>query len=104
MRNMALFLGNIQIFKKFPRSELYHGQEFRVCTKAIAFMNGKVCMSTRKQTSRDRPKSEPYPRLKNSKTTSKCQVPFYSTRKSKFFEKKIFEKITYSKKMDRVAR
>ena len=55
-------------------------------------------------TSRDRPKSAPYPRLKNSKTTSKCQVLFYSTRKSKFFEKKFFEKITYSKKMDRVAR
>ena len=50
-------------------------------------------------TSRDRPKSAPYPRLKNSKTTSKCQVLFYSTRKSKFFEKKFFEKITYSKKI-----
>ena len=41
-------------------------------------------------TSRDRPKSAPYPRLKNSKKTSKCQVLFYSTRKSKFFEKKFF--------------
>ena len=50
-------------------------------------------------TSRDRPKSAPYPRLKNSKKTSKCQVLFYSTRKSKFFEKKIFEKIT--QKMDK---
>ena len=49
------------------------------------------------KTSRDRPKSAPYPRLKNSKKTSKCQVLFYSTRKSKFFEKKFFEKITYSK-------
>ena len=55
-------------------------------------------------TSRGRPKSAPYPRLKNSKKTSKCQVLFYSTRKSKFFEKKFSEKITYSKKMDRVAR
>ena len=36
-------------------------------------------------TSRDRPKSAPYPRLKNSKKTSKCQVFFYSTRKSKVF-------------------
>ena len=44
-------------------------------------------------TSRDRPKSAPYPRLKNSKKTSKCQVLFYSTRKSKFFEK------TFSKKL-----
>ena len=51
-----------------------------------------------KKTSRDRPKSAPYPRLKNSKKTSKCQVLFYSTRKSKFFEKNFFEKITYSKK------
>ena len=36
--------------------------------------------------------------LKNSKKTSNCQVLFYSTRKSKFFGKKFFEKITYSKK------
>ena len=43
-------------------------------------------------TSRDRPKSAPYPRLKNSKKTSRCQVLFYSTRKSKFFEKEFFEK------------
>ena len=35
-------------------------------------------------TSRDRPKSAPYPRLKSSKKTSKCQVFFYS-RKSKIF-------------------
>ena len=55
-------------------------------------------------TSRDRPKSAPYPRLKNSKKTSKCQVLFYSTRKSKFFEKKIFRKNYILKKMDRVAR
>ena len=50
------------------------------------------------KTSRDRPKSAPYPRLKNSKKTSKCQVLFYSTRKSNIFEKFFFEKITYSKK------
>ena len=37
------------------------------------------------QTSRDRPKSAPYPRLKNSKKTSKCQVFFYSSGKSKIF-------------------
>ena len=37
------------------------------------------------RTSRDRPKSAPYPRLKNSKKTSKCQVFFYSSRKSKIF-------------------
>ena len=39
-------------------------------------------------TSRDRPKSAPYPRLKNSKKTSKCQVFFYSSRKSNFFFEK----------------
>ena len=38
-----------------------------------------------RRTSRDRPKSAPYLRLKNSKRTSKCQVFFYSTRKSKIF-------------------
>ena len=32
------------------------------------------------QTSRDRPKSVPYLRLKNSKRTSKCQSILYSTR------------------------
>ena len=46
-----------------------------------------------KITSRDRPKSAPYPRLKNSKKTSKCQVLFYSTRKSKFFEKNFSKKL-----------
>ena len=50
--------------------------------------------SIKVNTSWDRPKSAPYPRLKNSKKTSKCQVLFYSTRKSNFFEKKFFEKIT----------
>ena len=40
-------------------------------------------------TSRDRPKSAPYPRLKNSKRTSKCQFTVLENRKAK--------------KMDRVA-
>ena len=36
------------------------------------------------KTSRDRPKSAPYPRLKNSKKTSKCQsILFYGTGKPK---------------------
>ena len=59
-------------------------------------------------TSRDRPKSAPYPRLKNSKKTSKCQVFSITVPENrKFFEKKISKKTTYSKKwkkMDRVAR
>ena len=41
-------------------------------------------------TSRDRSKSAPYPRLKNSKRTSKCQFTVLENRKAK--------------KMDRVAR
>ena len=56
------------------------------------------------KTSRDRPKSAPYPRLKNSKKTSKCQVFFYSSRKSKIFRKFFFRKNYILKKMDRVAR
>ena len=42
------------------------------------------------QTSRDRPKSAQYPRLKNSKRTSKCQFTVLENRKTK--------------KMDRMAR
>ena len=40
--------------------------------------NMSIIMSS---TSRDRPKSAQYLRLKNSKRTSKCQSIFYSTRK-----------------------
>ena len=46
------------------------------------------------RTSRDRPKSAPYPRLKNSKRTSKCQVFSLTVLENR----KFFEKITYSKK------
>ena len=67
----------------------------------MKFRNDKKYIGV--ETSRDRPKSAPYPRLKNSKKTSKCQVLFYSTRKSKFFEKN-FSKNYILKKMDRVAR
>ena len=42
-----------------------------------------------KGTSRDQPKSAPYPRLKNSKKTSKCQVfSFTVLENRKFFENK----------------
>ena len=41
------------------------------------------------KTSRDQPKSAPYPRLKNSKKTSKCQVfSFTVLENRKFFERK----------------
>ena len=81
------------VFERMVFRYIYHSVRAQIFPSQHGFI-----------TSRDRPKSAPYPRLKNSKTTSKCQVLFYSTRKSKFFEKKFFEKITYSKKMDRVAR
>ena len=45
-------------------------------------------------TSRDRPKSAPYPRLKNSKKTSKCRVFSFTVLENQIF----FEKITYSNK------
>ena len=73
----------------------FHTRRERVQGRAILKRNTVPLVFV---TSRDRPKSAPYPRLKNSKKTSKCQVLFYSTRKSKIFEKKFFEKITYSKK------
>ena len=48
------------------------------------------CLRNLFKTSRDRPKLAPYPRLKNSKRTSKCQFTVLENRKTK--------------KMDRVAR
>ena len=54
-------------------------------------------------TSRERHQSAPYPRLKNSQKTFKCQVFFYSTRRSKIF-RNFFLKKLHTKKMDRVAR
>ena len=46
------------------------------------------------ETSRDRPKSVPYPRLKNSKKTSKCQVfPFTVLENRKFLGKKFSKKL-----------
>ena len=45
-------------------------------------------------TSRDRPKSAPYPRLKNSKKTSKCQVFSFTVLENRnFFEKKFSKKL-----------
>ena len=60
----------------------------------------RVLVCRRNKTSRDRPKSVPYPRFKNSKKTSKCQVfSFTVLENRKFYEKKFFEKkITSSKK------
>ena len=41
-----------------------------------------------KRTSRDRPKSAPYPRLKNSKKTSKCQLFSFTVLENRNFFKK----------------
>ena len=58
-----------------------------------------------KITSRDRPKSAPYPRLKNSKKTSKCQVfSFTVLENRKFFGKKWTEwraKVSQCRKTER---
>ena len=47
-------------------------------------------------TSWDRPKSAPYPRLKNSKKTSKCQVFSFTVLENRFFRK--FSKKLHSQK------
>ena len=47
-----------------------------------------------RKTSRDRPKSAPYPRLKNSRKTSKCQVFSFTVFENRIFFQKIFKKRT----------
>ena len=42
-----------------------------------------AAQQTEYEISRDRPKSAPYPRLKNSKRTSKCQFTVLENRKPK---------------------
>ena len=58
--------------------------------------NDLLTSETRKETktSRDRPKSASYPKLKNCKKTSKCQGFSCTVLENQ----KFFEKITYSKK------
>ena len=56
------------------------------------------------KTSRDRPKSAPYPRLKISKKTSKCQVFSFTVLENWIFYEKNFSKKLHTQKMDRVAR
>ena len=50
------------------------------------------------KTSRDRPKTAPYPRLKNSKKTSKCQVFSFTVLENRKFSKKIFSKKLHTQK------
>ena len=49
-------------------------------------------------TSRDRPKSAPYPRLKNSKKTSKCQVFSFTVLENRKFYEKFFSKKLHTQK------
>ena len=63
-------------------------------------MSSRVLLEV--ETNRDRPKSAPYPRLKNSKKTSKCQVFSFTVLEN--FSKKNFRKNFILKKMDQVAR
>ena len=64
----------------------------------IYFCFGISYTNLKQITSRDRPKSAPYPRLKNSKKTFKCQVFFYRSRKSKIF-RNFFLKKLHTKKI-----
>ena len=50
------------------------------------------------KTSRDRPKSAPYPRLKNSKKTSKCQVFSFTVLENRKFSENFFSKKLHTQK------
>ena len=66
-----------------------------ICNNVNSFFLTQKSYLTFLQTSWDRPKSAPFPRLKNSKKTSKFQIfSFTVLENRKFFEKKFFEKIT----------
>ena len=97
-------VGSFRLEKRFIGMEVNTREKLEKCGEIKNFFSKKfIGMEQRTrmevprglQTSRDRPKSAPYPRLKNSKKTSKCQVFFYRSRKSKIFRNFFFEKITY---------
>ena len=50
------------------------------------------------ETSRDRPKSAPYPRLKNSQKTSKCQVFSFTVLENRKLYEKNFSKKLHTQK------
>ena len=66
---------------------------YQKCSKEYPWNFKNVFPSLKISTSRDQPKSAPYPRLKNSKKTSKCQVFSFTVLENRIF----YEKITYSK-------
>ena len=57
-----------------------------------------MILKTKVKTSRDRPKSAPYPRFKNSKKTSQCQVFSFTVLENRNNFGKFSKEITYSKK------
>ena len=81
------FLKNRKELRKFE-FQFTHKPEFPSFSATYGFLY--LCIVCYIETSRDRPKSAPYPRLKNSKKTSKCQVFVYSSRNSKIFRKFFF--------------
>ena len=98
---LGWFGATLEVIKHSMTIELQLTAEFEVhCNGSYLKCQGSSKIQKIYRTSRDRPKLAPYPRLKNSKKTSKCQVLFYSTRKSK----KNFRKNYIVKKIDRVAR
>ena len=80
---------------KKPHSFTYSNTEKEPETQ----LTEKSCKAKENETSRERPKSAPYPRLKNSKRTSNFQV---LVNWENFYEKKFFEKSpTMPKKTER---
>ena len=67
--------------QKFPLSLSLH--QILVSVRAVLLLIHGKKLKKKEITSRERPKSAPYLRLKNNKRTSKCQsILFYSTRKT----------------------
>ena len=83
------------LYSTDPSEEGLSEREIRKRTDhdLLARLPGPESQLEEVQTSRDRPKSAPYPRLKNSKKTSKCQVFFYSSRKSNIFRNFFLKKL-----------
>ena len=91
------------MFSKACAVRIKHGTN-KLLNKNCAKEYGLLAKQSVVETSRDRPKSAPYPRLKNSKKTSKCQVFSFTVLENRKFYEKIFSKKLHTQKMDRVAR
>ena len=71
--------GGASVFKEYWKPCKNRNIEIEYCTPRVHTGNGAVERAIQILTSRERPKSAPYLRLKNSKRTSMCQV-FSSTK------------------------